>query len=254
MCAVDFSRVRVIDGVPQIRGIPLTKILKAAAEGKPTGVSDDEVLEARRFALAAFDDASFPHGVAAQQKGMLKLLSAVTDPDESARTPAPSAGLIEQVVFKDYLVLVQDFRTAVENREACFTLVARETDLDAARARLMNAGQRHPGIVVQVFLTNEARPSRDERPAPLTDFEIWRGAFVVLAHCPSQNNFERMCFNAAYPRDPGSLAKARAAYFDRRVFTLFGCVVFIGDSENPDADGIGMKTGQPMAGALSASG
>ena len=252
MCAVDFPRVRVIDGVPQIRGIPLTKILKAAAEGKPTGVSEDEVMEARRFALAAFDDAGFPDGVAAQQRVMLKLLSGVTDPVEITRTPSPSTGLMEQVVFKDYLVLIQDFRTALENRDACFTVIARETDLDAAKARLMSAGQRHPGIVVQVFLTNEARPSRETLPVPLTDFEIWRGAFVVLAHCPSQENFERMCFNAAYPRDPTSLDKARAAYFDRPVFTLFGGVMFIGDSENAAADGIGMKTGQPMAGGLAA--
>ncbi len=248
---MQFPRVRIVNGIPRIRGITVTRILEASVQGDLLGLDPEDLAEARRLALAAFDNASLPPGIAAEQKGMLKLLSTFTDPIELTSSPSPSLGLVEQVVFRDHLALIQDFSTALNNPEACFTLLAREVELEAAKRKVMGAGQRYPGLVVEVLLTNEAEPSRKKLPIPLTDFQMWRGAFVVLAHCPSRRNFERMCINAVYRHEMESLDKARASYFDRPVFTLFGCVMFVGDSEDGEVAGIAMKTGEPMAWALS---
>jgi hypothetical protein len=216
-------------------------------------VSREKIDEALQLASQAFDG-EIP-GLEPEHVGAIKLLWAAHQPPIEPAPPSPSRGLLERIGEyrnggDNELVLIQDFSTSVNNPECCFTLVSLEREVDAAKAKLFNSGQRHPGMVVEALFVNGAQPNRAKLPVPLTDFTAYRGAFVVLAHCPSRTNFERFCVNAVFRREKEALDKARAAYFDRPVFTLFGSLMAVGDSENGEAAGLGMKSGEPMAHAV----
>jgi hypothetical protein len=222
--------------------------LEALLKGKD--VPQERLDEALQIASQAFDGPIV--GLDAEHIGALKLLWAAHQPPPAPSPPSPSRGLVERI--RDYanggeneLVLVQDFTSALNNPEACFTLLSLEREIPAACGRILGSGQRVPGMVFETLFTNGVAPNREKLPVPLTDFVAYRGAFLVLAHSPSLRNFERFCVNAVYRPERAALDKARSAYFGRPILTLFGVLRFVGDSEHGECAGIGMKTGEPMA-------
>lgn len=236
---MDISAVRrTLDALLQGRDVPQEEL--------------DRLLE---IASRAYDE-NIP-GLSAEHIGALKLIWAAYQPPAPPSPPTPSCGLVERIQeyrpgAENELVLIQDFSTALHNPEACFTLVSLEREVSAACGKLLGSGQRHPGMVVEVLFTNGVEPNRAKLPVPLTEFTAYRGAFLVLAHCPSRRNFERFCVNAVYRREKEALDKARQTYFDRPVFTLFGSLRFVGDSEHGEVSGIAMKAGESMAGPAAA--
>ena len=139
-----------------------------------------------------------------------------------------------------YITLVQDFLHPL-NPEGALRWVGTCDNQEAAETALYSAGQRHPGMVLQINSTNEKFFHKSTLPLiqGINEYELYPHDYAVLCHAPSKLLWERFAITSVYEgSNQGSCQKADGDIFKLPRFALMGQVLFMGDSEHGPCSGL----------------
>ncbi len=147
-----------------------------------------------------------------------------------------------------YLAFIQDF-SHPNNPDSGLCVVGCDENMPAVEEALMNAGQRHPGLAIQLLGINRARFSCINQIPPPTPaaYDLRADDYVVMCHAPSAGQGHRIVITAVFrgseyqAREQADTALAREKYY-----ALMGRVFLIGDSENGPCQALTKKSGSTL--------
>jgi len=143
-----------------------------------------------------------------------------------------------------YLTLIQDFLHPL-NPEGALRWVGTCDNQEAAETALYSAGQRHPGIGLQINSTNEKFFHKSTLPLiqGINEYELHLHDYAVLCHAPSKFLLERFVITSVYEcAKENSRTNAGSDILKQPRFALIGQVVFMGDSEHGPCSGLVKST------------
>ena len=133
-----------------------------------------------------------------------------------------------------YITLIQEFLHPV-NPEGALRWVGTCDNQDAAETALYSAGQRHPGMILQINSVNEKIFHKSTFPLiqGITEYELHLHDNAVLCHAPSKLLWERFAITSIYESaKENSRTNAAVDILKQPRFALMGQVVYMGDSEH----------------------
>lgn len=139
-----------------------------------------------------------------------------------------------------YLTLIQDFLHPL-NPEGALRLVGTCDQQEAAENALYSAGQRHPGLILQIQSANEKFFHKSTLPLihGINEYELHLHDYAVLCHAPSKHLLERFIITSVYEgSNQDSFQNADGVIMKLPRFALLGQVVFMGDSEHGPCSGL----------------
>lgn len=141
---------------------------------------------------------------------------------------------------EQYIAFIQDFLHP-KNPEGALRLIGVYDKQEEAENALYSAGQRHPGLVLQIYSTNKKFFHKSTLPLiqRINEYELHLHDYAVLCHSPSKLLLERFAITSVYEfAEEKSRINAPADILKLPRFALMGQVSFMGDSEHGPCSGL----------------